>query len=256
MMTVMQIYEFLNRRVPQALSAPWDNDGLMCCPDPDRPVSRVLCALDVTQRVIDCAVTGGYAMIVSHHPLIFKPVAAINPEVTTAKKLIKLIQNGVAVLSFHTRLDALPGGVNDRLAALLGLLEAAPFGPEGEQIGRIGQLAKDMPLAHFAAHVKAKLGAPAVLYADGGRPVRRVAALGGDGKDFVMAAAAAGADTFVTGRAGYNVMVEAPALGLNLIEAGHFYTEDVICGYFAELLREADPTLEVSGFSSNEIRLI
>ncbi|NLK40201.1 MAG: Nif3-like dinuclear metal center hexameric protein [Clostridiales bacterium] len=255
-MTILQMYELFNRLIPQALSASWDNDGLMCCSDPHREVKRVLCTLDVTGRVVDYAIENGFDMIISHHPLIFKPISQMNPFDITAGKLIRLMQNDIAVLSFHTRLDAVQGGVNDRLASILGIINPLPFGVENEMIGRIGEISTQMSLYDFATLVKERLGSPSVLLADSGKSVSRVALLGGDGKDFIMAAVAAGADTFVTGRASYNTMIEAPEIGINIIEAGHFYTEDIICRYFAEIVWEADPSIETAYLSSNEIVLI
>ena len=71
-MTVKQLYKILDEKIPKALSCEWDNDGLMCCPDADRQVRRVLLALDVTKEVVCAATEGGYDLIVSHHPFIFK----------------------------------------------------------------------------------------------------------------------------------------------------------------------------------------
>ena len=135
-MTVKELYEILSARIPESLSEEWDNDGLMCAPDGTREVSRVLLALDVTEELVDYAIEQGFDLIVSHHPLIFKPVSAINEQNHVARKLIKLIENEIAVFSFHTRADKVKGGVNDRLAELLGIECARPFG-EGE-LGRIG----------------------------------------------------------------------------------------------------------------------
>ena len=71
-MTVKELYSYLDKKIPTSLSCEWDNDGLMCCPEPDREVKRVLVALDVTAEIAETAVSGGYDLIVSHHPFIFK----------------------------------------------------------------------------------------------------------------------------------------------------------------------------------------
>ena len=249
-MTVRELYEILNEKIPPSLSCPWDNDGLMCCPDGARAVSRVLVALDVTDAVVHRATEEGYDLIVSHHPLIFKGLKAVNEESFIAAKAIDLIRNGISVMSFHTRLDALDGGVNDVLAARLGLCNAEPFGEEG--IGRIGDLAEPMSAEQFAALVKQALGAPVVALADAGRPVSRVAVLGGGGSDDADAAHAAGADTYVTGELKYHQMVDAPEAGMNLIEAGHFYTEYPICEELRAMLLAIDPTLCVDVYTEGE----
>ena len=253
-MTVRELYRFLDEKMPRSLSCEWDNDGLMVCADGDREVRRVLIALDVTAATVSRAIEGGYDVIVSHHPMIFKGLRAINEENYIADKAMTLIRAGVAVMSFHTRLDAVAGGVNDTLAALLGLCDVEPFGEE--QIGRIGTLAGEMPLADFVKRVKNLLNAPAVMYADGGRPVRRVAVLGGAGGDDVGEARRAGADTYVSGTLGYHDLTDAPEAGMNLVAAGHFYTEDPVCSVLKVWIGEADETILCDVYRSANVAVI
>ncbi len=255
-MKVSELYAALSARIPAALSCSWDNDGLMCCPDPAREVRRVLIALDVTGRVIDEAERGNYDVILSHHPLIFTPLRALTPNSPVGAKLIRLVQKGIAVMSFHTRLDAVEGGVNDCLAALLSLSDVTPFGNDGEEIGRVGNLKQPMPLDRFAARVKELLGADALTVADAGRAVRRVAVLGGSGSDDVAAAIAAGADTYLSGELKHNYLTDAPDMGINLVAAGHFYTEDPVCRVLRELVLQADAGIEVALTDSNSCHII
>ena len=255
-MTVSELYKALDAAIPRALSCEWDNDGLMCCPDPDREVAKVLVALDITEEVVDDAIGGGFDVILSHHPIIFKGLRAVEPSNAVARKTIKLIKSGIAAMSFHTRLDALTGGVNDVLAARLGLTNVLPFGADTVPIGRIGELEYPMPLESFAEQLKLALHVPAVSVADAGRPVYRVAVLGGSGSDDVSAAMAAGADTYVSGNLKYNQMVDAPDEGINLIEAGHFYTEQPICYHLADMVKELDDDIETRVTWSCRIRTI
>lgn len=251
-MTVKQFYEHIADRVSPTLSCEWDNDGLMLSPDEGREVRRILCTLDVTEEAIDYAEKNGFDLIISHHPLIFRPLRSLTPEHHIARKALRLLAAGISVISLHTRADAVLDGVNDRLAELLGLTGVSLF-EAGEMIGRIGTLPEPVSLVEFAESVKETLGAPAVLCVDTGLPVRRVAVCGGDGKDFVAAALAAGADTYVSGRIGYNVMTEAPEMGLNMIEAGHYYTETHITAFFVDLANDILPTAVTEKFDSNVI---
>ncbi len=255
-MKVHELYTFLSEKIPASLSCEWDNDGLMCCPDGDREVRRILVALDVTAAVAEEAIAGGYEVILSHHPLIFHPLKALNASDPVAKKAIRLLQAGVAVMSFHTRLDAVAGGVNDTLAEALGLSDVAVFGENGETIGRIGSLSSSMALDAFAERVKSATGAPCVQVADAGRAVLRVALLGGGGSGDVDAARAAGADTYLTGELKHNQLTDAPECGMNLIAAGHFYTENLICKRLHALALEADPSAEIQITDSNAVRMI
>ena len=255
-MKVFELYRFLDERIPRALSCDWDNDGLMCCPDGSRKVKKVLVVLDITAEIAECAIKEGYDVILSHHPLIFSPLRALNESDPVAKKVIRLLLSGVAAMSFHTRLDAVSGGVNDTLAAALGLEAVEPFGENGEAIGRIGTLPEAMTLEAFANRVKAVTNAPWVQISDAGKPVSRVALLGGGGSGDVGAARAAGADTYLTGELKHNQLTDAPEYGMNLIAAGHFYTENPICERLAKLVREADHTIEITLADSNAVRFV
>ena len=233
-MTVRELYTALDARYPASLSAEWDNDGLMCSADPDQRISRVLCALDVTEAVVEEAVRVQADVIHSHHPLLFHPLAAVTPESPCGRRVIRLLGAGISVLSFHTRADAAEGGVNDLLCAAFGIASVVPF---GDGIGRVGELSASISARDFAAHTKGVLGAPTVLLGDAGLPVCRVAVVGGSGKSEIEAAVAAGADTLLSGRLSYETVNEARELGINLVEAGHFYTEALLPKHWAaELL--------------------
>lgn len=252
-MTVMELYRQLNERIPTSLSCDWDNDGLMCAPDRNRKVRSVLLALDITDSVANVALDGGYDVILSHHPLIFRPLKNLAGDEPNSRKLLKLIKGEIAAMSFHTRLDALNGGVNDVLASLFKLDSIEPFGHGEEQIGRIGSLPCKMELTDFAKLVKEALDAPYVNCVGSASPVSRIALVGGDGKDFMLDAYRAGADVYLTGSISYNMMVDASELGLGIVEAGHFFTEQPVLGFFEQILLELDPTLRVDRVISNPI---
>ena len=244
-MTVQEFYRFFENKFPRTLSAEWDNDGLSCAPDPSREVKRVLVALDATSDIVERAVSGGYDLLLTHHPLLFRGIKALVPVGAVPTKLLKLALGGVAAMSFHTRLDAVTGGVNDILAECLGLSDVAPFAPAGEvPCGRIGTLASPMEAEAFARHAKAALGAEAVVLSGRGT-VQKIAVCGGEGADFLSAAKAAGADLFLSGRIGYHRMLDAPEEGILTVEAGHYATEYPVCEYLKRLVLEADPTVEV-----------
>ena len=253
-MTVKQLYKIFDARIPSSLSCDWDNDGLMLCPLPDKQVKRVLLALAATAEVADAAIEGDFDVIITHHPMIFNGLKAINDDDFLARKVIKLIQSGVAVFSFHTRLDAVEGGVNDVLARELGLENVQVFGADG--IGRIGDLYDDQSLEDFARNVKEWLDAPYVNVSNAGLPCKRIAVVGGGGGDEIGDAMKAGADTFVTGELRYHNLTDAPEVGINLIEAGHFYTEDPVLDVLAKTVCDADSSIVCDIMYSNRIKAI
>ena len=250
-MTVRELYGMLEARYPRALSAEWDHDGLQCSRNPDAPVHRVLAALDVTEATVERAVAVGADVILSHHPLLFRPVGEIVADVGVGGRIVRLLSEGISVMSFHTRADAAEGGVNDLLAEMLSLSEILPF---GDGMGRIGVLSSPEPTEAFARRAAEALRAPTVAFGDAGHPVHRVAVLGGSGKSEVGAAIAAGADTFLSGQLSYELLNEAPELGINLLEAGHFYTEAQLPRLWAKELMSYG--VEVEYFDSCRVRTI
>ncbi len=254
-MKTIELFKYLDNAIPASLSCHWDNDGLMCCGSPEKEVKKVLISLDITEKAVNKAIAEGFDVIISHHPMIFKKIGGVEPNVASARKAIALIKNDISAMSFHTRLDALNGGVNDVLAEKLGLQNTVPFGPEGEEMGRIGYLSAPTELDELCQSIKKALGAPVVLSASCGKKAHKVAILGGDGKDFVSSAKNAGADTYISGRISYNLMVEASEMGINLVEAGHYFTEAPICEFLATLVKKADASIETEIFSSNEIKI-
>ena len=253
-MNVKKLYDKLCEKIPEELSCEWDNDGIMCAPDYSSEVNNVLITLDVTEEIVDYAISRNFDLIISHHPLIFKPISRLTEENHVCRKVIKLLSNNVSVFSFHTRADKVSGGVNDILAEKIGLVDVEPFGEDG--LGRVGNLPEERELDEFADMVKMQLGADAVRFADAYNTVKRVALVGGDGKDYVKDAIEAGADTYLSGRLSYNVMEEASDMGINLVEAGHYFTEFPITSYFSSLVCALDGNAYIEIADSNMIKTV
>lgn len=248
MPNVKELYDYLDKKIPRALSCEWDNDGLMVCADADKSVRRVLLALDATDAVAEYAKENGFDAVVTHHPMIFSPLRALTVLEPTAKKALFFAVNDIAVMSFHTRLDALSGGVNDTLAEKLGVENTVPFGPEGEEIGRVGLLPAPVPFRELCEKTATALSSPCTQAIAAKENVQKVALLGGGGKDFVKSAIAAGADVLVTGEVTYNVMLDAKASGLCLITAGHYHTERPVLSRLYEMITEKFPETEVEEY--------
>ena len=239
MYELQQICRFMEQWAPPALAEEWDNPGLLV--DAGSLVRRVLVTLDITPAVVEEAHRLGCQLVVSHHPVIFKPVRRLQS--TDAAFL--LARYGISALCAHTNLDAAEGGVNDVLAGLLELEDVQPL----EGLGRVGDRDSISP-AQLAEQVGKLLNAP-VLLADAGRPITRVAVVGGSGGEFFEAAAQAGAQCLVTGEASHHHGLDALEQGVSLIVAGHFATEWPIVPEMARRLRQAFGELEVLVSGSN-----
>lgn len=253
MATVKEIYAALDAFAPFETQAEFDNAGFLVGRG-DREVTRVLVALDITDAVIEEAKQLGAQLIVAHHPLVFDPVRAVTDEGLTGNKLLQLAESGIAAICAHTNLDACQGGVNELLAKTLGLSNIEQLHQEGIDrfgrpygIGRVGILenSDDVKAKDFAEFVKETLPAAGVRYVDAGKTVHRVAVGGGSCGSMLADAVAAGCDTFVTADVKYNVFLDAAELGINLLDAGHFATEDVVTQPLAQWLCAKFPGLTV-----------
>lgn len=252
MPTVREIEQALYALAPRASAMEWDNVGLLVG-DPETEVSRAVVALDVTAAVAEEAAAAGAQLIVAHHPVMnckWLPVQTVRSDTPQGRLLIRLLRSGISVICMHTNLDAAAGGVNDILAEELKLVDPGPLCPDG--IGRIGtRSGGPVPLSSFVAEVCRALHCSGVRYADAGRPVHRVAVGGGACGEFVDLAADAGCDTFVTADLGYHVFLDALPKGINLIDAGHFPTEDPVCGALIRFLKNRYPTLNITKSASH-----
>ena len=245
MITVQQVEQKLFDWAPRQLAESWDNVGHLVG-DPNREVRRVLVSLDITERVVQEAIDGGFDLIVSHHPVMnctWHPVQTLRTDDRQGRILTKLTENRISAICMHTNLDAAEGGVNDVLAQKLGLERLTPL--TEEKIGRIGTLKCEMPLVEFTRFVIESLGCNGLRYTDCGKPVHRVAVGGGACGDYIPQAIAAGCDTFVTGDVKYNQFRDSLDSGMNLIDAGHFWTENPVCAALAAKLQSAFPELVV-----------
>ena len=249
MATVNDILQFMESLAPASTKMDWDNVGLLCGRK-DKEVRRILVALDPFRHVIREAILEGADLIVTHHPLIFRnPLMQVNEDTEAGRCVLTLIEQGIAAINAHTNLDVAPGGVNDVLAAALELSGVEVLNPEGVTADgrpygllRAGNV-NEQSLPVFLQFVKTRLGCEALRYVDGGKRVRRVAVGGGACADGMFDAIAAGCDTFVTSDIRYNQFWTAQELGLNLIDAGHFHTENPTMPVLARKLREQFPEI-------------
>lgn len=251
MASIKDIYHYLDTLAPFSLQMGFDNSGFLVGRG-DTPVKKVMVALDITREVIAEAVNAQCQLIVSHHPIIFHPAKRITDGDPTGECLLELVENRLGAICAHTNLDVVTGGVNDALAQALGLsqpellhqdgidIQGRPYG-----IGRVGTVSGFRSVKEFASFVQSRLNADGLRLEDAGRPVQKVAVGGGACGEYMKDALEKGCDTFVTADVKYNTFLDARALGLNLIDAGHFSTENVVCQTLAQWLNQGFPSTEV-----------
>ena len=250
MTTVKDIIQWMETIAPQAKKESWDNVGLLCGRE-DKEVHTVLVALDPFEDVADEAVELGADLILTHHPLIFNPLYAVTDGTAIGRTIFTLVRHDISAFNAHTNLDIAPEGVNHQLAITLGLENVSVIDPvETDDSGAVWGLLRrgtvtEQPLEEFLPSVKEALQAPGLRYASGGKPVHIVAVGGGACAEEWPAVLRAGCDTFITSDVRYNDFWDARDAGLNIIDAGHFYTENPVCPYLRNSIRAAFPELNV-----------
>ena len=220
MLTVQQVYDLINERAPFETQLPFDNSGLLVG-HPDNEVTGVHFALDVTNAVIDEAVEIGANLIVTHHPMMFSPIKRLVETNHEARLLCRLIREGISLISAHTNLDQAPGGCNDVLAERIGLT-----GIQGEGFVRVGSLPRPMTATELAARIGTALGDVVRVMGDPSAVITKVGMCSGSGADEWPAAAALGAQAFLTGEVKHHIALEAASDGVVMLEAGHHATEE------------------------------
>lgn len=249
MITVKDVLKYIETLAPTHMKMDWDNVGLLCG-DPNRSVSKILVALDPFEQVCQEAHDIGADLIVTHHPLIFQAIKGITTQTSIGRSILFLCRHDICAINAHTNLDQAPGGVNDVLASTLELQDIQVLSPAGTTddgtpwgLLRVGTFDSELPA--FLSHVKEKLGIPVLRYVRGSKPVHKVAVGGGACAGSMLEAYHAGCDTFITSDIRYNQFWDARDLGMTLIDAGHFYTENPICACLAKKLQQQFPDLTV-----------
>ena len=244
MISVNDVYEYLNSIAPIEMKMDFDNVGFLVGTAAG-DASKILVSLDITQDVISEALDIGAGLIVSHHPLFFSLKSVTDTDII-GRKIVRLLSGGMSAICMHTNLDAAKDGVNDALAAAAGIVSPSLLSenghlPSGEAFsyGRVGYLEKPRKLSEYLDMLKYALNTNGLRYHDAGKDVYKVATVGGSGGGDLHHAVAHGCDTFVTADIKYDIFLEAKELGINIIDGDHFCTENLVTGVLIEKLRQA-----------------
>lgn len=234
-MTVQTVFDILNEMAPFDTQMGFDNAGLLIGSG-YKQVTKIGVVLDVTRDAVTYAENNGIDLIVSHHPVIFGGLKSVDGD----SVVYRLIQKGISVISAHTNLDAAEDGVNRALAQTLKLTDILPIGLPGETtppMGRMGKLPKEMTCEQLAEWVNEALNTR-VKFVNTQKSITIVAVCGGAGEDFILPAVNAGADALITADVKHHNLLLSKTLGLAVMDAGHFETEQVIvpslCAQLAE----------------------
>lgn len=226
---------------PPSFAESYDNVGLLIG-SRDKEIKKVLIALDATKQVVEEAVGPEVDMLLTHHPIIFRPLKNICTEHFIGEKAIRLIQHDICCYAMHTNFDIM--GMADAAADEIGLrnrqvLEVTyedDIAKEG--IGRYGNLSEAVSLKQCAYHIKNIFGLEEVrVYGDAARLIETAAVCPGSGKGVLKSALETGVDVFITSEIDHNDALDAMEQGLTIIDAGHYGLEKIFVPYMREYIK-------------------
>lgn len=229
--TVKDVFEYINSIAPFEKQCEWDNSGLIVGNGNDE-ILKIGVVLDITTDAIKYAAENRINLIVSHHPVIFSGIKTVLADDPT----YMLVKNGISAICAHTSLDIAKGGVNDALADALGFSNASPLSEIGEtEMVRIAEI--NSVSGEELAKLCADKLSTSVSIADSEKAIRKVALCGGAGAGFMHDAMKSGCDAYITGEAKHHEFLEAKAIGITLITAGHFETENPVVAVLADKIK-------------------
>lgn len=245
-MTVKDIVEKLNTLAPEEAALSWDNVGLLVG-SPDWEVSKIYIALDATEEVIDNAISAGANLLVTHHPMIFSSINRVTSEDLCGRRVMKLLENRIALYAMHTNFDIYKmGELADSRLGLSGTVPLEICTPDDRGIGSVGTLSEEKTLGDYAAFVKNAFGLSSVkVFGDSESVIKKVAVLPGSGKSDIENAIAADADVLITGDIDHHSGIDAIQDGLMIIDAGHYGIEHIFIKYMEEYFGDNCSGLDV-----------
>jgi len=269
-MKLKNLISEIEKKYPLFLAESWDNVGLMIG-DYNQEITRVLVTLEANEAVVEEAIRENVDLIITHHPFLFSKMQTITTDSIKGSLSLKLIQNRIAVYSMHTNYDTAFGGMNDVFLERIGLYADQTFHPITAQdwyleqnagktpgLGRICTLETPMTLEELSRFVKEKLNMSCIRFVgDASASIRKVAVVTGAGVDFYPDAQAAGADVLISGDLKYHMAQDILDTKMNVIDCGHFETEDIFRDSMRSYLESVcDLTILSSKINLNPFQIV
>jgi dinuclear metal center YbgI/SA1388 family protein len=251
------LLDLLQRKFPEEYAEDWDNTGFIIDVGKNK-YERILVALELVPEVLREAIELGVDIVITHHPIVFKPIKKLSAQIVEDSMIIECIKNDISVFAIHTNCDNYEGGTNDYLSELIGIKETEALLPL-ENIcdtiplanlqkkvgnGRVGRLNNPMTLKILLEKLKDILSAEALRYTgDENRIIDKVGLCSGSGSDLIREAYRRGVDCFLTGDIKYHDAQFARMNNMALVDIGHYESENIFKYALMEMLVEETETI-------------
>lgn len=252
-MQCLELMDRLNKLAPQEYACDWDNPGFQVGRG-EKQITKILVALDVTDEVVEQALVEQVDMVITHHPLIFKPLKQVNDRNFITRRIVTMLQADLCYAALHTNFDVAPGCMGDLAAARLSMTFEEPLEITGEVdgvpmgVGKVGTLPHPVSLEELAKQVKEAFELPFVtVYGmeQVTEPVSRIAVSPGAGGSVIRYGLEKQVQVLVTGDIGHHSGIDAAANHMAVIDAGHYGLEHIFISFMAGYLKQLDPAFTV-----------
>ena len=245
-MKCKDLLELLEQEFPAKYAVPGDKTGFQVG-DREKEVSHIFVAVDATEEVIEEAAASGADLLLTHHPMLYSPLAAVTTDTFNGRRVIKLIEHGINYISTHTNYDSCR--MADLAVERLELTDCQVLeeGQDGLGIGKMGMLPRKMTLRECALYVKEKFHIPSVrFFGDGDKKIQKAAICPGSGRSVIGRCHELGAEVLITGDIDHHTGVDQVDDRLLLIDAGHYGVEHIYIEDMCRFLSEKCPKVRVS----------
>ncbi|HEX3766722.1 MAG TPA: Nif3-like dinuclear metal center hexameric protein [Puia sp.] len=257
-MKISEIIDHLETIAPGHYQEEYDNSGLITG-DVSSACHGVLISLDCTEEIVKEALEKKCNLIVSHHPLIFRPIRHIDPANETGRTLMAAIKSDIVIYAIHTNLDNIISGVNATIADRLGLTNREILIPrEGQHSvgsGMIGDLVRPVSEQQLLKDLQTAFKIPVIRHSPlTGKPVSRVALCGGSGSFLISSALQQGAGFFISADIKYHAFFEGEK-EMVIADIGHYESEQYTIELLCQVIVEKFPNFAVlkSGIVTNPV---
>lgn len=249
-MLTASLYALLEEYLSRSLSCVWDHDGLGVLPSEDHTTEKVLLAVDITMNVLKYAKENGFDTVISHHAVNFSKIPDLTGRDVTGKRALYAYTNGIAVMGFHTRLDASERGINAFTADRLGIDNLSVFEHDGERLGYIGEFKNGADFDTILSDYKSLTGSPCPAYVKVKDKINTALIVCGAYSEGAYVAAERGIDLFISGEIKHHALLDAYDMGVSCIGADHFHSEKISLECLCALLADQPLKLEIYPYGS------
>lgn len=246
---ISEIVSVIEKFAPLHLSEEWDNSGLQVG-SLSRQLKKVVVSLDANTDALNFCKKHDAGLLVTHHPLIFKPLHSIDTSTSVGKIINMAIKEDISIYSAHTNLDSAKGGVCDTLSDFIGLTQIKPLDPAGVlKIGRKGILDNPLFLLDLIQKYKQTLDMDYVRvtgWTD--KPVHTIGVCPGSGGSLIEMARESGCQVYITGDIKYHDARLAEDIDLVVLDVGHFASERIIVPRLVELIESGLGEMGINDF--------